>query len=167
MGESVNTMNKKIIIFGLLFFSVFLTGCNNQVNSQNENSTTNPSAQTQEKPNATTQVSKVDRIEVFYFHSTNRCISCKKLERYTRSTVEEYYQPQMRDGLVIFNSFNVDESENKEIARKFRATGSSLFINVVKDGKDNISQDTKVWRLLGNAAGFKSYLKNKIDTLLK
>lgn len=157
-------MNKKIIVSGLLLLTVILTGCSGQANSQNPAEKEKPAVSEQSEIK---EVSKVDKIEVFYFHSTSRCISCKTLEQYTRLTMEEYYQPQMRDGIIVFNSFNVDEAENKEIARKFQATGSSLFINVVKDGNDNISQDTQVWRLLRDQSVFKQYLKNKIDNYFK
>ncbi|PJA01398.1 hypothetical protein COX74_02980 [bacterium (Candidatus Gribaldobacteria) CG_4_10_14_0_2_um_filter_41_16] len=61
---------------------------------------------------------------------------------------------------------HTDLSENKDLARKFQASGSSLFINAIINGKDNITEDTKVWRLVSDKAQFKNYLKDKIDNLL-
>jgi hypothetical protein len=51
------------------------------------------------------------------------------------------------------------------LAQKFQASGSSLFINAIRDGKDNISEDLQVWRLTSNEEQFKSYLRNKLNTL--
>lgn len=157
-------MNKKIIFSGLLLLTFTLGGCNSQAGSQNAELKETASVNQLEVQN---EASKVDRIEVFYFHSTRRCFSCQTLEQFTKLTMEEYYQPQMRDGIIVFNSFNVEDEENKEIVQRFKATGSSLFINVVEYGKDSISQDTQVWRLLGNQTGFKQYLKAKIDSFLQ
>jgi len=157
-------MYKKIIVSALMLFALVLTGCNDQANSQNsaekEPSTTNEQENKKE-------VSEVDRIEVFYFYTSRRCVACQVLEQFTRLTMEEYYQSEMKDGLVVFDSFSVEKAENKEIAQKFKATGSSLFFNIVRDGEDNISQDTQVWRLLNNQSAFNHYLKGKIDNYLE
>ena len=67
---------------------------------------------------------------------------------------------------MSFQSVNVDLPENRELAKKYQAVGSSLFINTIYDGQDHIEEDVRVWRLLNSEAQFKSYLKNKIDTLL-
>jgi len=61
---------------------------------------------------------------------------------------------------------NIDLPENKEVATKFKAAGSSLFINPIVDGQDNIKEDTQVWRLVSNEQRFISYLSDKIKTLL-
>lgn len=56
--------------------------------------------------------------------------------------------------------------ENKELAQKFQASGSALYLNAIKDGVDNIEQDIKVWSLVGNTAKFKDYLEGRINSLL-
>lgn len=86
--------------------------------------------------------------------------------KYTKETVEKNFQLELKSGKIEFREINVDLPENREIAAKFKATGSSLFINTITDGKDNIRQDVQVWRLLGNPPAFSNYLSAKIKTLL-
>lgn len=149
-------MNKKSIIFCFLF-SIFLTGCDGQ-NSLSKNTQVEIDGQ---------ENSAVERIEVFYFHATHRCISCQTIEKYTKETLEEFFQAELQEGKITFQSINVEEAKNKEIVQKYQARGSSLFFNIIKDKKDNISEDTQVWRLVGSEVNFKQYLKGKINNILK
>lgn len=157
-------MNKKIIISSLLLLTLALAGCNSQANSQNaEVKETAPENQQENKK----EVTKVDKIEVIDFHGSRRCYSCQTIEKYTKETLEEFFQPELRDGIITFQSINVEEEQNKAIVEKYQARGSSLFINPIVDGEDNIAEDIQVWRLLANERNFKQYLKTKIDNLLK
>lgn len=154
-------MNKKIIIFALLLFSVFLTGCNNQNNLQED-----LSKQNQEQDNQQ-ENSQIDKIEVIDFHGNRRCFYCQTIEKFAKETLEEFFQSELRDGKITFESINVEEIQNKEIVQKFQARGSSLFINVIKERKDNISEDTQVWRLVRDEQAYKKYFKEKIENSLK
>ncbi|MCX6737919.1 MAG: nitrophenyl compound nitroreductase subunit ArsF family protein [Candidatus Parcubacteria bacterium] len=109
---------------------------------------------------------KPDKIEVFLFHPTQRCITCITIGKFAGETVAEFFQPELKGGQIEFREINIDLPENKILAQKFQASGSSLRINVIANGQDNISEDTYVWRLTQNEAQFKSYLKNKLDNLL-
>ncbi|NCD00518.1 hypothetical protein EOL94_00235 [bacterium] len=148
-------MNKKIFIFSALIFGIItLSGCSKNTNQQST------------KASADSLKPKAEKIEVINFHATQRCVSCSTLGNFTEATIYEFFQPELRDGLIEFKSINVDLPENKEMAKKYQAVGSSLFINSIYDGQDHIEEDVRVWRLLGSEQQFKSYLKNKIDGLL-
>ena len=108
---------------------------------------------------------KADKVQVFVFHSTQRCYSCITIGKYAGETVTEYFQSELRDGKIEFREINVDLPENQELARKFQAGGSSLFINAITDEKDNISEDVTVWRLVNNETQFKNYLRGKLNGL--
>lgn len=109
---------------------------------------------------------KADKIEVFLFHATQRCTTCIAIGRLAGETVNEYFQPEIKDGKIEFKEINIDLPENKELATKFQASGSALFINAISNGQDNIAEDVNVWRLTQNETQFKNYLKEKIDNLL-
>ena len=110
---------------------------------------------------------KADRIEIIYFHATARCVTCIKLEEYIKETVDEFFQKEIANGKMSFQEVNVDLPENKELALKFRAVGSSLKINEIYDKADHIEEDTRVWRYLNDKDNFKNYLKNRIESRLK
>lgn len=107
------------------------------------------------------------KVQVFMFHATQRCSTCIRIGRLLKDTVQERFAEQLKSGKIEFREINVDLQENRVLAEKFQATGSSLFINAIKDGKENIQEDTMVWQLVGgNAVDFKDYLENKLNNIL-
>jgi len=155
-------MNKKIIISVIVVTIIVLSliGIVSLKNPQTESKTGNTGNNT--------KVTKIrpDKIEVFLFHATQRCNTCITIGKYAGETVAESFQPEIWEGRIEFKEINIDLPENKTLVQKFQASGSSLFINVITSGQDNISEDTTVWRLTQDKAQFKIYLKNKLDNLL-
>lgn len=74
-------------------------------------------------------------VQVIDFHSTHRCMTCNAIENKTSETLNKYFKQEMDDGLITFQTVNVDDKENYDLALEFEAAGTSLFINVLKDGK--------------------------------
>ncbi|PKM87689.1 hypothetical protein CVU83_02725 [Candidatus Falkowbacteria bacterium HGW-Falkowbacteria-2] len=145
-------MSNKYAIFGFLLLGIiFLSGCSRSLD---------------ESAKASSEKPTIEKIEVINFHATQRCAACTALGKYSEATVYEYFQPELRDGIIEFRAVNVDLPENKELAKKYQAVGSSLFINTIYDGEDHIEEDARVWRLLSSEEQFKSYLKNKLEAML-
>ena len=110
---------------------------------------------------------KVDKVEVFLFHNTQRCVSCINIGKYTKQTIDNNFSEELASGKIIFREINIDLPENYQLAEKFEAAGSSLYINTIRGDKDYIEQDLTVWRLVGDEIKFEKYLKDKIDNILK
>ena len=107
-----------------------------------------------------------DKLQVYYFHRTQRCYSCLTIGKYIKETIEDNFADEIKNGSIDFQEINVELPENREVAKKFQASGSALFINAIRNNQDDISQDTNVWRLVANENQFKSYLENKLNSLL-
>jgi len=167
-------MKKILFYFLLLILAVTLAGCGNKFSATQSDNTENnkiaPSASGNIKNTNNNLMSNAyeaaDKLEVYYFHRTARCYSCKTIGRFVRETIEQKYSEQLKNGTIDFREINVELPENKKIAEKYQATGSSLYINRIIDSKDNIEQDANVWRLLSDEVQFKSYLENKINSYL-
>lgn len=125
----------------------------------NEPTTT---TQEQEIPN----IKKADKIEVVNFHATQRCVSCTALGKLSEKTITEKFSGEITNGKIVFKSVNVNLPENKEIVNLYQASGSSLYINAIKDGKNNIVQNIKVWYLLSDESAFSNYLETQLRSLL-
>ena len=108
-----------------------------------------------------------DRVEVVYFHRTQRCYSCRYVEAGTRYTVENYFKDELASGRVTFQVINVQDKENAAIVKKYGAFTSSLFINTIKDGTDHIKEATDIYFLIGNDRAFVEALRSKIEKSLK
>jgi thiol-disulfide isomerase/thioredoxin len=108
-----------------------------------------------------------NQIEVIDFYSTHRCTTCRAIEENTRYTLENYFSEQLKDGTITFQTINVDKDENYDLARKFNATGTALFLNVIKNGKSKKIDLTEFAFMNGNdQATFSAELKATIDEQL-
>jgi len=107
-----------------------------------------------------------EKVQVFVFHSTLRCYSCVTAGEFAKKTLEQKFPDELESGKIEFREINVDLPENKEVAAKFKAAGTSFFINAIIDGKDNIKEEVKVWQLISNEQAFREYLANNLEQLL-
>jgi len=144
-------MNKKIIIGAgiivLIFLAIIVKPRNNATNNVNSFGAT--------------------KIQVFLFHATQRCSTCIRIGRLTQATIEERFAEELKSEKIEFREINIDLPENKALVEKFQAGGSALYINAIKNGQDNIAEDTTVWQLApGYEIKFKDYLANKLNTIL-
>jgi len=151
-------MNKKVLILPLLILSVLIiSGCSNDNKTYYFKS---DGTMTTIKPSDNI---RADKVQVFTFHATQRCATCIAIGKLSDETIKEYYQDELKTGKIEVREINIDLPENKELAEKFQASGSSLKINAIYDGRDHITEDTAVWRLTSDPVQYKNYLKNKID----
>ncbi|WP_111706769.1 nitrophenyl compound nitroreductase subunit ArsF family protein [Lutibacter citreus] len=108
-----------------------------------------------------------NRIEVIDFHSTHRCMTCNAIESNTKSTLNHYFSNELKSDKITFQSVNVDEEENFQLAEKFQATGTSLFLNVIADGKETIVDLTDfAFMEASDENVFSDKLKTKIEAEL-
>lgn len=76
-----------------------------------------------------------DRIEVIDFYGTHRCVTCRAIEANTKIALATYYPAELKAGSITFRTVKVDDKANAALAEEYQATGTALFLNVVKDGK--------------------------------
>ena len=116
----------------------------------------------------TTNEKMTDKIEVIDFHSTHRCVTCNAIEMHTRYTLKKYFVDEMKSGKITFQVINVDKEKNYKLAEKFEASGTSLFLNVIANGKETKIDLTKFAFLKGREKDeFMTGLKEKIEKELK
>lgn len=109
----------------------------------------------------------VSKIKVVDFHSTHRCVTCKSIEKNTQYTLDTFFAKEVEDGKISFQIINVDDESNYDIAKKFRASGTSLFLNVINNGKERKINLTDFAFLNGkNQDKFAKGLKSKIEKQL-
>jgi len=115
------------------------------------------------------QTNKNTKLLVYYFHLTNRCNTCIKIEGTTKKVLEESYQKKIDDGTILFKTFNVELLENKDIVKKYEAYGATLAITRIENGKEVGTDDltNMAFSKINNEELFKSELKSKIDQSIK
>lgn len=142
---------KQFRILTIVALSIMLFSCNG--NTQNE----------QPKQNTTE-----NKIEVIDFHSTHRCMTCNAIEANTKYTLDTYFAEELKSGKITFNSVNVDKEENYKQAKKFEASGTSLFLSVIVNDKETIINLTNFAFSKGrDKEAFSKALKAKLEERLK
>jgi hypothetical protein len=107
---------------------------------------------------------EIEKVEVYHFHGTHQCYSCKTVGAYAEETVNTYFANELESGKLVFASVNIELPENKALADKYEAKGSSLLIGVYgKDGSFSKQEDSAVWYKIDNKEDYMSYLKGVIE----
>jgi len=114
-----------------------------------------------------TQISgDIEKIEVYHFHATRQCVTCKTVGANAEATVNTYFANELKSGKIVFAHINIDLPENKVLVDKYEAKGSSLMIGVYgKDGSFTKQEDTNVWYKMDKTDSM-SYLKGVIEQKL-
>ena len=147
-----------------LFLALILTLSSCGGTTANKTETTK--AETDETVSASL-VTQGDKIEVIDFYGTHRCVTCKAIEASAEYTVDTYFADEKKVGKVTFKTVNVDDEANYEMAEAYEATGTALFLNVVKDGKETHIDLTEFAFDKGNEQEeFAQELKSKIENEL-
>jgi len=112
-----------------------------------------------------TQISgDIEKVEVYHFHATRQCVTCKTVGAFSEETVNTYFANELKSGKLVFAHVNIDLPENKALVDKYEAKGSSLLIGVYgKEGSFSKTEDTNVWYKIDNKTDFTNYLKGVIE----
>jgi len=115
--------------------------------------------------NVFSQNSKNDnKIKVYYFHFTARCITCRTVEEEAKKNLEILYPNLIKKGIISFQSINLDESESKVLAECYKIGGQSLIITK-GDIKIDITREGFLYAR-NNPEKLKEVIKEKVDGLL-
>jgi uncharacterized membrane protein YhiD involved in acid resistance len=142
----------KTFIFSIILtISILLSSCNSKVQPKSQDLDTS-----------------ISKIEVIDFYSTHRCVTCKSIEANTKFTLETYFSKELKDNKIAFKTVNVDEEQNFKIAEQYEATGTALFLNVIKNGKERHIDLTDFAFMKGmEKEAFSEELKSKLEAELK
>jgi len=146
-------MNKNFIIIIALTMLIFVAGCDSEGVNQNV-----------EKINSVN--TNVQKIEVYHFHATAQCVSCKTVGAYAEETINTYFADEVKSGKIVFAHINGDLLENKEKVMQYGVTGSSLWIGVYDENGFHKEENVNVWYKINNKNDYLVYLKSIIDKRL-
>lgn len=104
---------------------------------------------------------------VYYFHVTLRCITCKKIEEYSREAVEQGFSRQLREGTLTWRPVNVQLLENRHFIQDYQLFTKSVvvarFVNGERRQHKNLQ---KIWELVGDKSAFQKYVHDEVRAFL-
>lgn len=108
------------------------------------------------------------RLQIYYFHLTNRCHTCTSIEAEVRRNLDSLFTKELNSDIVRFAALNCEAKENEAIARKYDAYGATLTFTVYKDGKEIKKIDLSNWAFskIHKPEVFSAEFKHKIEEII-
>lgn len=100
------------------------------------------------------------QVVVTYFHGDLRCATCKKLEAFSKETVEASFAKEIAAGTVAFRAVNTDRPEHKHFVEDYELASGALVVSEESGGKVvRWTKLDKVWQLVrGDRQAFDAYV---------
>ena len=107
------------------------------------------------------------RVLAYYFHTTKRCASCRKIEAYTAEAITNGFVEELKDGRLVFQALNLDEKENQHFAKDYQLfTKSVVLVEESDTTQVRWKNLPKVWELLADKEGFVRYVQEETRAYL-
>ncbi|MFO7620946.1 MAG: nitrophenyl compound nitroreductase subunit ArsF family protein [Bacteroidales bacterium] len=105
-----------------------------------------------------------DKIEAYYFHFTARCVTCLNIESKAKENLEALYPNLVNNGLLTWQSVNLEDASTKPLAKRLGISGQTLLI-VKGDQKINLTNEGFMYAM-AKPDRFKEIINEKVDGLL-
>jgi hypothetical protein len=107
-------------------------------------------------------------VDVYYFHGFQRCMSCNKIEAYTKETVEKRFAADVKKGGVVMHVINLEAPENQHYAKDFNINAKTVVVTRSVGGRQ-VSHRTldQVWMLLRDKPKFLAYVEKSVNAAKK
>ena len=123
----------------------------------------NPAVAKEESLSAKPTAPKANVDVVYYFMTTQRCPSCKKIEAYTKEAVERSFAGDLKNGAMVYRMVNVDWRENNHFKKDYQVYTKSVVVVKIRDGKQTMWKNlVRVWELLFDKEAFQDYIVKEV-----
>ena len=118
---------------------------------------------TPSEPAGSSAARRADRTDVFYFHGSVRCATCRTIEAFTREALEENYAGKLRDGNIVWRATNVESPEDRHYVDDFRLSSRTVVLADVRaDTVTRWQALDQVWHLVGDKPAFIDYIRDEV-----
>ncbi len=118
-----------------------------------------------EAQNIEKEKSAGEKIEVWYFHYTARCMTCRTVEERAMENLQDLYPARWKAGTITFKSADLNEKEGEALAKKLGVSGQTLMIAKGKK-QINITNEAFLYAVT-NPEKYKKVIREKVDELLE
>jgi hypothetical protein len=113
------------------------------------------------------RVTSAQKVLAYYFHGTQRCPTCRKLEAYSAEAIEKGFGEALKRGNLEWRGVNVDEPLNKHFVKDYQLYTKSLVIVKMQGGKQVEWKNLeKIWELVGEKDDFVRYVQDEVSAYL-
>jgi len=108
------------------------------------------------------------KVVAYYFHDTVRCVTCRKIEGYSREVVDQKFAADTANGRLQFTLVNIQLPENRHFVKDYQIFTKSLVLVRFDKGRQaeyKVLNDT--WELVGDKSAMQGYVEREIRGYLK
>jgi hypothetical protein len=103
------------------------------------------------------------KVVAYYFHTTYRCPTCRRIEAYSREAIETGFAKEIAGGRLEFRLVNVEQQENRHFVQDYQLFTKSLVLVRMNEGKQvEWTNLAAVWEYNGDKPLFLSYVQGEI-----
>jgi hypothetical protein len=104
-------------------------------------------------------------VVVYYLHGTIRCVTCNRIEKQARETVESGFAGELAERKMLWRE--VDFDQDPALAKRYDVSASTVVVVRFDNGRETRFQRLdRVWPLVDKPAEFQAYIAAAIRELL-
>jgi hypothetical protein len=109
---------------------------------------------------ATKPAAPPHQVVAYYFHNTQRCMTCNKIERLAEEALREAFAGPLEQGTLEWRTVNMERPPNLHYIEDYELVTSSVVLVDLRDGEQrDWTNLEKVWQLVHeDEAEFKRYV---------
>ncbi len=118
-------------------------------------------------PKDTVAVVQPLRVTAYYFHTTNRCASCRAIEAYSKEAIETAFADELKDGRLVWKLVNVEQKGNEHFVKDYQLyTKALVLVDETRGRAPRWRNLEKVWQLLRDKEAFLRYVRTETRAFL-
>jgi len=107
-------------------------------------------------------------VRALYFHTTKRCVSCRKIEAFASEAIRGGFPAEIKEGTLTLELLNVEEPQNRHFIQDYQLyTKSLVLIDTVGGKQVRWKNLARVWELLGDQQAFVRYVQDEVRGYLE
>lgn len=103
------------------------------------------------------------KVEVYYFHFSQRCATCHAVEDNSKKAIAALYPEKVKTGEYTFKGVNLDETSSKTIAEKLSISGQTLLVVC---GAKKVDITSKAFMYAHDPIKIKAEIKKAVESVL-
>jgi len=160
MKNRVTILISIIVVFFLMMPSSFAGDTESPVVDSTKAQTESEAAQAAD--------SGASVVVAYYFHGTRRCVTCKKLEAYSKEAIEAGFAEQLESGAIQWKPVNVDEEGNEHFTKDYQLYTKSVILSEMRGDKEVKWKNLdKIWTLVrGDKEAYLKYIQDEVTAFM-
>jgi hypothetical protein len=104
-----------------------------------------------------------DVVVAYYFHRTQRCPTCIKIEEYAEEAITTGFAEELRTGALVWRPVNIDEPGNEHFEEDYELSAQAVVLARYAGGEETGWKSLpRIWDLVGEHGAFIDYIQDEV-----